>query len=802
MKSQVPPALLLILMPMAWAACDTDYDGSIITTELVSCIDHWKIGSVSLHNVMEAIHIWKFPTEICDDGLDNDDDGDSDCDDDDCTDSPSCCKEVGETCEVGECCIGLGCYQDRCAVGDSIDPMNHPENQWIKQTPTYERVASEFEYEGAGAFDPYNLVWIHEGGHDAYGTPQAFALWTWDIKTGNWTIQFPNDGPPGSCVVMGSGKFDLANKRYVKTVGAFLSHGYQWIRSINLRGKYIWLYDVDNNEWIDPLPPPYDQENIAFYGMGRNGLSRAYDSKHQISVNFGGRAYDSTYNNIFYYDAYDNKVVQMNAENPPSKRTGAGFSYDSKRDMFVLFGGMYSEDNKTWIYKFSTNQWESYELHPSPSTRNSGYHTNNPRIAYDSINDIHLAVVYVGNVTGSPRIGSLETWAFYPEELRWENLTKNDLDLTIDRSRNLDFIPELNLFMLESKYVGEQQGDANINQLWTYRYADATPAYLNRVQPPQNPIAETMSNSVTLRWNPSETQGIQSYKVYRAQGEVNNLEFVEIAETSELEYTDSDVGTGQIYFYRMTAIAGSESEPSLFVRTQPRFMNKPVVSVIDTGNIRIGWESHHSSDIAGYNLYRGLVKVHTSTTIDGKYPEGTKQEEGIYEDYTSPVVEMVRNIVNIEKLNADLVSGTTYIHSDVDLLDVPPESEDYKYAVYAYIIKAVNNLGVESGPSPYALTIPSAPQHVLMNSGVLKWDANPEQEIVGYYIYKYQYLEPVIRYPPELVTTTSYDIGQDHRTIDRFWVVPVDSLGQEGIPSVPVWYGDHYAGFYEGEWHQ
>jgi hypothetical protein len=37
--------------------------------------------------------------------------------------------------------------------------------------------------------------------------------------------------------------------------------------------------------------------------------------------------------------------------------------------------------------------------------------------------------------------------------------------------------------------------------------------------------------------------------------------------------------------------------------------------------------------------------------------------------------------------------------------------------------------------------------------------------------------------------------------VTRYWIVAVDTLGQEGQPSSPVWHGHRYAGFFAGEWH-
>ncbi len=69
---------------------------------------------------------------------------------------------------------------------------------WTLISPTTDHKTSTFSWEGSGSFDPYNRVWIHDAGHDAFGSVQAFALWTWGVDNGGWTVKFPNNGPPGS----------------------------------------------------------------------------------------------------------------------------------------------------------------------------------------------------------------------------------------------------------------------------------------------------------------------------------------------------------------------------------------------------------------------------------------------------------------------------------------------------------------------------------------------------------------------------------------------------------------------------
>ena len=183
--------------------------------------------------------------------------------------------------------------------------------------------------------------------------------------------------------------------------------------------------------------------------------------------------------------------------------------------------------------------------------------------------------------------------------------------------------------------------------------------------------------------------------------------------------------------------------------------------------------------------------------------------ETIYDGYTQNVVQYVRNITGLTKLNGSPIVGTAYTDTTANLNVAGTESADYPFAVYAYVIKAVNNFGVESGNSPYALTIPSAPKNPLFNTTTkaLKWDAASETGIVGYHVYKSDNSAPNTTAPVIRVTSSPvyspYTIPNiTYSTTQRFWIVPVDILGQEGIPSLDIWYGDFYTGFYSGSWHQ
>src|SRR5262249_60160014 len=115
----------------------------------------------------------------------------------------------------------------------------------------------------------------------------------------------------------------------------------------------------------------------------------------------------------------------------------------------------------------------------------------------------------------------------------------------------------------------------------------------------------------------------------------------------------------------------------------------------------------------------------------------------------------------------------------VDAAEPLPESKDHKHAVYAYIVRAVNRLGVESEPSPYTLTIPSEPTSVFNREkgamAELKWAANPEKGIAGYHVYKLEGTWNVVRVTKELIKARKC---RHERAPTRNGVVPVSSLCQ------------------------
>ena len=90
-------------------------------------------------------------------------------------------------------------------------------------------------------------------------------------------------------------------------------------------------------------------------------------------------------------------------------------------------------------------------------------------------------------------------------------------------------------------------------------------------------------------------------------------------------------------------------------------------------------------------------------------------------------------------------------------------------------------------------------------------EANPEQGIQGYRVYWMKGPRPegpgqaTNRLTADPIKGTTFTDPKAGNEVRRYWVVAVDALGQEGIPSSPAWHYRTQRAFYApfvGEWHQ
>lgn len=679
--------------------------------------------------------------------------------------------------------LGLATGQSRSA--EPPDWAGHPENEWVKQSPAADRPAPPFGWEGSGDYDPHSKQWIHHAGHD--GIPQGFHLFTYDLQTRVWEQRFPASAPPGVCCVDGANVFDIANRRFVRFPGGMLGHGYQWSRGEKLGDSAVWLYDTATNAWTNMRPAPYGKA-LANGSPGGLNAGATYDAANELAVSFGGQGSSGGTSKLFFYDAYANRLYQRDAAGAPSPRDGMGITCDAKNDCLVVFGSQYASDEKTYLFRTRTGKWEAHELDPHPPGKKAKTYSTIPKMAYDSVNGICLCV------TRDDATGQHETWSLDIPKLRWTKMNPpTEPSASMSRSRNLGYSAEHNVFILE---LAPQAQKGRGAEIWTYRYKKAAPD--KRPAAPANLRALVERDRILLTWNATDAK---EYRIYRAPAaEPWNLDFVQIGKTAKASFEDRQLNEGEEYFYTVRAARadGSEGPASLRARTTPRVLVQPVVSVLAANRVKITWNEHPAKDVAGYNVYRGLVTVRT---VKKGEPKPWRDNDP---EYAEPTPVEVRDITGIVKLTAKPVTAPTFLDTTVDLSKPGDESNGYRFAVYAYIVKAINARGGESGPSPYALTIPSAPQGLLNRdkgtTAELKWTPNCEMGIAGYHIYKLQGTWNIVRVTDEPIITATFTHKSAGPT--RYWVTAIDALGQEGPPSSPVWHQHRYDGFFKGEWHQ
>src|SRR5207245_2770396 len=155
--------------------------------------------------------------------------------------------------------------------------------------------------------------------------------------------------------------------------------------------------------------------------------------------------------------------------------------------------------------------------------------------------------------------------------------------------------------------------------------------------------------------------------------------------------------------------------------------------------VTLAWPAAKEFDVVGYHVERGPVEVFSEDQIVRLRKDTPPLDP--------PSVGAIKSIGKFEKLTDAPIKETTYIDQGIDLAKPVPVKDEiyrhrftagqlhedgkpYRHAVYAYRVRAVNRLGVESGAGPYALTIPSAPQWAFSKEEGpkchLKWQKNAE----------------------------------------------------------------------------
>jgi hypothetical protein len=687
-------------------------------------------------------------------------------------------------------------------------------NTWVKRSPLKDGPPSPgMGYETSLGYDPAARLVIRWGGHNQGGGGEQNAeTWTFDPATSRWALLQPNTAPPGVCCAQ-QNIFDPLGGRFLRFPAFSGNHGWQWFREIYLSNSSLWSYDLPSNTWRDlrPLPAP----------IVRPLRCASWDAEYQVAVLFGGEGSDE---GTLVYDPYTNTWTRMKPTVQPAPRSGGNMAYDAARKVHVLFGTQFGDDPHTWAYDLRQNQWRDMKPATQPPTDR-----NDAVLAYDAGGKVVIALVRVVDASNGPEVvrGHMETWAYDAGRNEWRRLKPaREPDGWGNRSRALVALPDQNLILAEVRVntTDRAAGTDREQQVWTFRYSEARPD--PAPQPPAGLTVKTEARAVELAWKASSSRNVTGYIVYRGMGEPPwRVEYKQIAKVDKPLFRDEDVKPGIVYSYFVRAPTrdGAEGSDSVRVRAQPQVVEDIVVSVAGAKEVLLSWKAVEGA--AGYHVERAavevfsedeLVRLKKDTPLLPKPSAGAVKAVGHFMRLTKEPIKTVAYADTALDLNRPQAAGDAPLYRHrfhAEHLDV--KGTPYRYAVYAYRVRPVNALGIEGGPSPYALTIPSAPKWLFAREDGeqcrLKWAANPEQGIKGYRIYRMEGPklngpgQPVTRLTDEPVKETTFTDPKATRETKRYWVVVVDALGQEGLPAAPVWHYRQFRKAYEpfvGAWHQ
>jgi len=683
-------------------------------------------------------------------------------------------------------------------------------NTWVKRSPLPKGPPSpRLGYEATWGYDPKAKLLIRWGGHNQGGGGEQHAeTWTFDPVTAIWTLKEVNDCAPGICCGQ-QNVFDPARNRFVRFPAFSGSHGWQWFREIYLKNSTVWTYDLASNRWRDLRPMPEPRVSPL--------RCASWDSDHEVIVIFGGEGNNE---GTVVYDPYTNTWTRRNPPSQPAFRSGGNMAYDAANKLHILFGAQFTNDPHTWAYDLSANRWTDLKPAKQPPTDR-----NDAVLTYDSANRVIVAIVKVTEGMGDGAKSRLETWTFHTGKREWRKMEPpREPDPSGNRARLLTFLPDHGVAILENR-THPPQGPAE-QQIWTYRYAYPSPDTAPLLTPPTDLRAVTGDRKATLTWERKGFVPPTRWAIYRGEGPHSwEVKYARIAtiEGEHFRYEDKDLKPGLVYHYAVRAVdkAGNEGADSNKARTQLRAVEDVVVSVLSASQVELAWSPPDGPDVAGYHVERAVVEVLSDDQLTrlkksiAPLPNpslGAVRRLGSFQRLTESPIKEPRFTDRVDLTKPQTIEGVALWERRLGKEDVDPMGKPYPWAVYAYRIRAVNALGTESGPSPYFLTIPSAPQWVFSReqSGKcdLKWAKNPEQNLKGYRVYRLDGRfngPPVSRLtadPIDVLTFTDETAGKPAR---RYHIVAVDTLGQEGVPSAPVWYEREWKQFYKpfvGEWHQ
>jgi hypothetical protein len=216
-----------------------------------------------------------------------------------------------------------------------------------------------------------NRVYLWSGANRILAGNEFGSTWTYDFQETAWR-QIPTTQPYN--VYEQACSYDPYLEKMILFGGASRTYG---------TGDRTYHFDLNTETWTDHTPVPSP--------AARSGQTMAFDTRRRVTWMFGGALFQSAGNELWAYDAAANVWRQAARTSPwPAERRFASMAYDSRRDVFLLWGGVNASDNvfvDTWLFHPSTERWQRLDPTASPDV-NRRYYSED--LDYDPVNDVFV----------------------------------------------------------------------------------------------------------------------------------------------------------------------------------------------------------------------------------------------------------------------------------------------------------------------------------------------------------------------------------------------------------------------------
>jgi hypothetical protein len=251
------------------------------------------------------------------------------------------------------------------------------------------------------AFDQDSNVVVLFGG---YGNGSHLSdTWAFNMTTMTWENMEPTLSPsPRAATTM---VYDPVGKQMILFGGFGLGH--------SVVSNETWTYDYPANEWsrIETKNAPSER---ASYGV-------ALDTARNELVLFGGFTELGYFNDVWVYDIamQDWRVAEISGTSP-APRGAMSFTYDTKNDHFIMFGGFSDEGfyGDTWVLDPESLQWNEVMPEASPPPLRS-------RMVFDESKEVSVlfggdTIPLEGHQGSAVPYG--RTWSYDSPDMRWTEI--------------------------------------------------------------------------------------------------------------------------------------------------------------------------------------------------------------------------------------------------------------------------------------------------------------------------------------------------------------------------------------------